>query len=878
MTSTLPFDTHQDLLLHRKYWLEALGGSLPETTFPADGRRVTGDVRASIVFDLSPELCARLLKLTRGRPLSVYLFLLSGMAALLHKYTGQGDLVVGSPACLPVGPGGHAWNLVPLRLRVDAEASFETHLRAVAGTALEAYGHQAMPFDELVRLLAVPRREDRWPLLDVLVFLEGVHDRAYAETITCDLAFGFHIADARIAGRVSFRPALHREATVRRIVSHLSRLLERAAADPQLCVGAIDMATPDEGRLFAESAAVFRSLPQDRLVHELFEEEARRSPDRTAIVAGDGSATYGELNVRANRLAHALRRQGVGPEVLVAVHAGRGVDFLASILGVFKAGGAYLPLDRASPPRRLAQVLAQSRSRLVLLGEGLDLAPVLDALPTDLRPRVLPLLGLAEPSDAATDPPRLNAAASLAYVIYTSGSTGLPKGAMLEQQGMLNHLHTKIWDLGLGPDDVVAQNSAPCFDVSVWQFLSVLLVGGRTEVLSDEVNRDPVALLAETERRRITVLEIVPSQLRAMLDEVEARGNVGRELARLRWLVLNGEVLPPELCRAWLGRFPHAKLINAYGPTECSDDVTHQKILVPPEAGCLRVSIGRSLPNTRLYVLDPAVRPVSVGVAGELFVGGIGVGRGYFGDPARTAESFWPDPFSANPGARLYQTGDRVRYLDDGRLDFLGRVDHQIKLRGNRIEPGEIEVVLRSHPAVRDVVVVVRADATGQDRLVAYLVADPAPSGTELRGFVHERLQEYMVPAAFVTLDALPLLANGKIDRRSLPEPGPQAFAASSVQAVPRTPVEEGLARIWVETLGVEGVGIHDSFFDLGGHSLLAMHLVARVREAFGIDLPLIRLFDNPTVAELAIVVTELQAEQADPEELARLIAEARGE
>jgi amino acid adenylation domain-containing protein len=873
MTSPTPGDAVREQLLHRQFWLETLRGSLPEAAFAADGRRGAGGAPATLHFGVAPALAERMRKVARDRPLSLHLVLVAGVSVLLHKYTGQEELMLGSPACLPAGSPAEAANLVPLRLRLDPAAGFDAHLRAVGEVAAQAFARQALPFDELVRLLGIAPRDDRWPLFDVLVSLDGLHAPASPRT---DLAFAFSPAGGGLAGRVVYRPTLYREATVRRLLAHLMGLLERMLAEPRRSIAEVEVGAAGEGRTFAEAASVFRALP-DRLVHELLEEHARREPSRVAVAAGGLSATYGALNARANRMARALRRAGVGPEDLVALHAPRGLDFLASMLAVFKAGAAYLPLDPSSPPRRLSQVLEQSGSRLCLAGDANGLAPVLELVPAERRPRVLPLDGLVQPSDSGLDLERVSAPGSLAYVIYTSGSTGRPKGAQLEQRGMLNHLHAKVWDLGLGPDDVVAQNSAACFDVSVWQFLCALLVGGRTEVMAEEVNRDAAALLAETERRGVTVLEIVPSQLRAMLEVLAGRPAAAPPLLRLRWLIVNGEVLPPELCRDWLARYPHAAIVNAYGPTECSDDVTHHKIAAAPDDDCLRLPIGRSLPNMRLYVLDGRLRPLPPGLAGQLFVGGVGVGRGYLGDPVRTAVTFRPDPFAAAPGGRLYATGDRARFLDDGSLDFLGRLDHQVKLRGYRVETREIEAVLRSHPGVSEAVVVVRPDASGQDRLLAYVVADPAPAAGALRAHVQERLQEYMVPAAFVALDALPLLDNGKIDRRSLPEPGPEAFATGAALVAPRTPTEEALAGLWAETLGLEEVGIHDSFFDLGGHSLLAMQLVARVRQAFGVELPLVRLFEGPTIAELAAVVTELEAAQLDPEELARLIAGAAG-
>jgi acyl-coenzyme A synthetase/AMP-(fatty) acid ligase/acyl carrier protein len=456
---------------------------------------------------------------------------------------------------------------------------------------------------------------------------------------------------------------------------------------------------------------------------------------------------------------------------------------------------------------------------------------------------------------------------------------------MVAHGGMVNHLYAKVRDLGLGPRDVVAQTAALSFDVSVWQCFAALLVGGRVRIYGDEVAHEPRALLAATGADAVSVLEVVPAVLDGLLaaagaPAAGAAGAPGRpelpELPGLRWLVATGEALPPELCRRWLDRFPGVPLLNAYGPTECSDDVTHHPIATPPAPDAPRVPIGRPIANTRLYVLDARRRPAPVGVPGELYVGGAGVARGYLGRPGLTATAFVPDPFAPAPGGRLYRTGDLVRQRPDGVLEFLGRLDHQVKLRGFRIELGEIEAALTTHPAVRAAAVLVRADLPGGPRLVAYVVpqaapadatdaaagespdtadpaADPAADAAALREHLRARLPEYMVPAHVVVLAALPLTPNGKVDRAALPAPtgAPDGGAA---YVAPRTAAEAVLAGVWTEVLGLppDRVGAHDNFFELGGHSLLATQVVARVRDLFGTELPLRALFEAPTVAGLA--------------------------
>jgi amino acid adenylation domain-containing protein len=523
-------------------------------------------------------------------------------------------------------------------------------------------------------------------------------------------------------------------------------------------------------------------------------------------------------------------------------------------------------------------VLERSGSRLIVAGAGLVEAAReaagegvevldLDALLAGLDDDAAPFM------PAAAAGPR-----SLAYVIYTSGSTGAPKGAMVEHRGMLNHLLAKARGLSLTEADAVAQTAPLCFDISVWQMLSPLAAGGRVEVLPDSEAHDPAALLKAVEGRGVTVLELVPSMLRAVNERLEAEG--AGAPGRLRWLLATGEALPPAVCRAWLratgGRVP---VVNAYGPTECSDDVTHEFVRREEEAEGAQVPVGRPLQNTRLYVVNSTLEPAPVGVAGELLVGGDGVGRGYLGEAKLTAERFIPDPFSGEAGGRLYRTGDLVKYLADGRVEFLGRLDEQVKVRGHRIELGEIESALLRHESVREAVVVVREDAPGDRRLVAYLsgAGEAPPVVSELRSFLKETLPEYMVPAAFVVLDSLPLTANGKVDKKALPAPDASGAELTEGYVAPRNATEETLAGIWSQVLGVERVGAEDNFFELGGHSLLATQLMSRVLLEFGVQVGLRSFFEEPTVAGLALAVVQEQAAQTDEAEMAAILAELDG-
>ncbi|HVU69571.1 MAG TPA: amino acid adenylation domain-containing protein, partial [Ktedonobacteraceae bacterium] len=595
---------------------------------------------------------------------------------------------------------------------------------------------------------------------------------------------------------------------------------------------------------------------------ERFRRQAALTPQAVALVCGTDSLTYRELDRRSNALALRLRARGVGPERLVAVLDQRDLPLAVALLAILKAGGAYLPLDPSQPLSRLRQMIRQSGCAFVLTGEpfAARLHSVLDDVPAGERP-AWEVLNATE--EAAEGPELPWQGERLAYVIYTSGSTGLPKGVMVEHRGMLNHLLAKVAALDLHPSDCVAQNASQCFDISIWQLLAAWLVGARVHLFPDQQAHQPAELLAEVQRGGVTVLELVPSLLRALLDLLE-QGQMALP-TELRWLIATGEALPADLCQRWLALVPQIPLLNAYGPTECSDEVTHLEIT----AGELRgpvAPLGYPLPNTRLYVLDAAQQLVPVGVSGELWIGGVGVGRGYLNDPRRTAEAFRPDPFGP-PGQRLYRTGDLVRARPDGQMEFLGRIDQQIKLRGYRIELGEIEAALRKHPSVRDCVVILRNDGKSEARLLAYVVLDRQnlPKRGEVLDFLSEHLPEYMVPHTFIILDALPLNSRGKIDRKALLPPEESDFTLETLTYVaPRTPLEQTLAAIWAEVLEIGRVGVEDNFFEIGGHSLLIAQILGRVRDQYQLELPFRTIFTSPTIAALAGVIERVQKREAE--------------
>jgi amino acid adenylation domain-containing protein len=867
------------------YWKRQLAGApgaldLPRRRSPpASDDPWQGGTRR---FRVPDALAGELRSLGRQRGTTLFMTLLAGFAALLHRYSGASDLMIGVPVA---GRGrielerliGFFVNTLVLRADLAGRPGAEELLRRVRGATLDAFAHQDLPFERLVAEINPDRDLERSALFQVMFALQNAPlqrielpglelSRLDVETGTTRFELFLEMTEDGVGleGVLHFGSALFDDPFVGRFVEHFQTLLAEMAAAPSRDLASIPLLSEAaRAQLLVEWNDRAGDFPGQRPFQRLFEERAARHPDRVAAVCDGRSLTYAGLDRRANHLAERLIERGVGGESVVALLAERGLDFLTAMLGVFKAGAAYLPLDPHHPASRLRQILRQGRCAWVLAAESLQplAAEAVAGLPDE--PALLGLEALAAGERAAA-PPAFGDAEGLAYVIFTSGSTGVPKGAMVVHRGMINHLLAKVTDLALAERDVVAQTASQAFDISVWQFLAPLAVGGRVEVYRDAVAHDPAVLFDRVEADGVTVLETVPSLMRLMLEEIRRRGDGGPALAALRWLIPTGEALPPELCREWHRAYPRTDLLNAYGPTECSDDVSHHRVAAGDAAQARSISIGRPVLNTRLYVVGPELDPEPLGVTGELCVGGEGVGRGYLFEPAKTAAVFVPDPVSERPGARLYRTGDLAAFRPDGNLEFLGRIDHQVKIRGFRLELGEIESLLSEHPALAGAVVVAGPDPSGAQRLAAYFVTREEVTPADLREFLKSRLPEYAIPTAWKELDELPLTPNGKVDRRALPEAGDGAAGPERPYVAPRNEVEAAVAQIFAELVGVEKVGVFDSFFDLGGHSLLATQATWRLRETFGVELALRALFEAPTVAELAGVIEDRIIEQIE--------------
>lgn len=884
----------QDPVGAEQFWRGQLRGfdtpTLLAPTYTSRGESEGGADVAEQTRSLSPALTNALTDLARKHQLTLNTLIQGAWARLVGQYTGQADVVFGVTVAgrPPELDGvesmvGLFINSLPLRVSVDPGMPILTWMKILMAQNVRMRQYEYAPLVQIQGWSEVPRGR---ALFDSLLVFENVP----VDPLLTKHALPFRtqqegnrthtnypltvviILGAELGLQLSYNRRAFNEETIIRMLRHFHALLEQMAKQPEGLMGDLVMVTDSERAIRQRWNETGATYPEGVSVADLFETQADRTPDATAARCRTDAVTYADLNRRAEHVAQVLVAEGVGPETVVGVLATRSVELLVMILGVFKAGGAYLPLDPHHPESRWHHILTQGRVRLLLTTEEFQrqILGVVEPAATSSDLRVLTLESLARVRIDAPRPSRRTYSTQVAYVIFTSGSTGVPKGAMVTQQGMVNNVWGKIPTLGLTASDVVAQTASHCFDISVWQLLSALLCGGRVEILTEDIVRDPPRLLAELVRTGVTVAELVPSLLREVLavEPVVA-------LPALRWLLPTGEAITPELCRTWFTRYPAVPLLNAYGPAECADDVAYYKMAVAPSIEDLVVPIGQPAANLQLYILNPDLQLVPIGVMGEICIGGVGVGRGYLEDPVRTAVAFVPHPYAPTAGERLYRTGDLGRYRADGTLEFLGRRDQQVKVRGFRIELGEIEAALAAVPGIKDQVVVVRAARAGQPQLVAYVVWETEAPASDLRAALRATLPEYMVPGVIVPLAALPLTPNGKIDRNALPAPEGGGHRMEQYEP-PQTPTEEVLGSIWAEVLGVPRVGRHDNFFELGGHSLLAVQLISRVRKHFRTELALRDLFEASTVAELADRIEDSlsrQLEALSDSEAQRLLA-----
>jgi len=853
------------------YWREQLEGAPAMLELPTDRPRpavqrfVGGEER----LGLAAGLAAGLRELSRRAGATLFMVLVAAFEALLHRYTGQEDVVIGlfianRNRSEIEGLIGFFVNTLVMRTGISGGETCVGLLERVREVTLGAYGHQDLPFEKLVEELRPERNLSHNPLFQVVFVLQNapveelrlsgltlrplVIERG---TARFDLTLNVWEAGAELGGALEYNSDLYDAATVRRMIGHYAVLLAGIVADPAGRVAGLPLLTEGERhellRRWNETQVAYEG---EACLHELFAAQAARVPDAVAVADGMQAVTYGALEGRANRLGHHLRELGVGMETLVGVYSERTVEMVVGLLGILKAGGAYLPLDPTYPAERLAFMLGDAGAGVLLTQERY--AAELAAIGSQRMCLVcLDGEGGALAGWPATTPQRVVGRDNLAYVIYTSGSTGRPKGVQVLHGAVVNFLEAMRQRVGLDGHDVLLSVTTLSFDISVLELFLPLAVGGRVELAGRALAMDGLALPARLAACGATVMQATPATWRLLLGA----GWMGER--RLR-VLCGGEALPRGLADELQGH--GASVWNLYGPTE----TTVWSAVWEVEVGGT-VRIGRPIGNTQLYVLDGQGQPMPVGVAGELYIGGAGLARGYLGRPGLTAERFVPDPFGGRAGGRLYDTGDLVRYRPDGNLEFLGRIDHQVKVRGFRIELGEIEAALESYLATDKAVVVAREDEPGDRRLVAYVVAKDGaalPVG-ELRAHVRQSLPEYMVPAWFMVLERLPLTPSGKVDRRALPVPEGSRPALEAAFVAPRTLTEETLAGIWAEVLRLDAVGIHDDFFELGGDSIISIRVIAKANQA-GLALTPMQLFQHRTVAELAAAADETLASEAE--------------
>jgi len=861
--------TSQMLAPQLSYWKQQLAGAPPLLELPTDYPRPTvlSSRGAKEFFELGVELTQQLKGLSQEEGVTLFMTLFAAFSTLLYRYSGQEDIVVGTPIANRnrreiEGLMGFFVNTLVLRSGFEGNPSFVELLHRVRQTSLDAYNNQDLPFEQLVEALQPERSLSHSPIFQVMFALQNAPMEPLdlpgmsfnwlqmeSAKAKFDLTLSMEETEAGLIGYWEYNCDLFSAATIGRAIGHFQTLLSAIVANPGARVGELPLLTAAERhQLLVEWNDTFAEYPQTQCIHQLFEEQVERSPDAVAVVFEGEQLTYRELNAKANKLAHYLQSLGVSPEVLVGICVERSLSMIVGLLGILKAGGAYVPFDSNSPPERLAFMLADAGILIILTQEKLksaipSLPDVTICLDTDWHQ-----IARQTATNLAT-PVTSN---SLAYVIYTSGSTGKPKGVLIQHHNVTRlFAATESW-FSFNSKDVWTLFHSYAFDFSVWEIWGALLYGGCLVVVPYWISRSPEKFYQLLCQHQVTVLNQTPSAFRQLIRVEELREP--EKVLHLRYVIFGGEALEIEGLESWFARHGDRspKLINMYGITETTVHVTYRQLTIS-DLNRNGSPIGSQIRDLQIYILDKHLQPVPIAVAGELHVGGAGLARGYLNRPELTAQKFIDNPFSYSPGSRLYKTGDKARYLRDGNIEFIGRIDNQVKIRGFRIELGEISATLTQHPDLLEAVAHVREDSPGEKRIVAYIVTKEEVASASLRSFLKTKLPDYMVPSAFVFLDAMPLTANGKVDRRALPKPDADREVGATA---PRTTTELQLVQIWSEVLNIPTVGVRDNFFDLGGHSLLAVRLMARIEQQLGTPLPLATLFSEPTIENQASLLS----------------------
>jgi amino acid adenylation domain-containing protein len=840
-----------------RYWLAQFVDAVPVVDFPTDRPRpaLRTFAAARVDFELDGELRDLLKQLGTKLGCSFATTLLGGLEIWLYRLTQQTDLVVGVPASGQVASGqdrlvGHCANLLPLRTQIDPQQSFTGYLQRRRSTILDAYDHQDLTFGSLISKLALPRDPSRIPLAPIMFNLEratsdlglfsglefesGLNPRDFE---TFELFINAVDQTDKMVLECQYNTNLFDRQTIGRRLAEFVTLLRGIVADPAQSIATLPLLSdPARQQLLGDWNQTQRDYP-DLCLHQLVETQVKLTPDAVAVVFGDEQLTYAELDLQANQLANYLIDRGVRPATFVGICVERSLAMVVGLLGILKTGAAYVPIDPHYPLDRIEYMLENARIDLLLTQQSL-----ISQVPSQVQQLVYLDTDWAQISQAAAVATVVAVTAEdLAYLIYTSGSTGKPKGVEVLHRGVVNFLTSMQQQPGIAAADVLLSVTTLSFDIAVLEIFLPLTVGARVVLLSRKDAMDGQKLASTIADLGVTMMQATPATWRLLLD-AEWVGNSHLTI------LCGGEPISSDLAGKLLDK--SAAVWNMYGPTETTIWSTIQQITTKE-----RISIGRPIANTEIYILDSHLQPVPIGIAGELYIGGAGLARGYWQQSSLTNTKFISHPFDRTPDARIYHTGDLARYLPTGEIECLGRIDFQVKLRGYRIELGEIETMLGEHPGVNRSIVIIREDIPEDRRLVAYIVPDRSttiPTPSEFRQFLQQKLPDYLLPSAIVTLETLPLTPNGKIDRKALPIPDAATSQFQTSFVAPTTPTEITLAQIWTQVLRIDRIGIDDNFFELGGHSLLATQVISRARQTFEIEIPLQALFEQPTIAGLA--------------------------
>ncbi|MBD2515131.1 amino acid adenylation domain-containing protein [Nostoc sp. FACHB-973] len=872
-----------DTFSEKIYWINKLSGELPETNLMLDYVRplFSSGKKKSLSFDLSNDLSQAIIKLAKGSYFSIYLILVSALKILLPKYTRNNDVILGIPVYEKIATDDVNSKVIPLRTQVAPELSFKDFVLRIKDATITAYSHHNYDFNQLINLLEIPIIPNRCPIFDIVVLLENIHQKTKLNQLNNDITISFTVNCENISVDIEYSEYLFQYENIKLMSRYYVNVLESCLKNVNVQISDIVFFKKSEQEnLLRNYNNNTKDYPLEQTINELFEKQASETPNNIAVVHEQTKLTYQELNHRANQLAALLRKLGIGKGEFIGIFKDRDINFLIAILAIYKAGGAYVPIDSTYPANRIKYMLSNSEVRFLFTDSSLlnilsDLVEdcsqlssiiCLDSLINDQtvlgdRPGLkiynkldfehLPNDNLKSINDA-TDP---------AYMLYTSGSTGLPKGAIVRHDGAINHIYAQFDELQLTEEFCFLQSAPSSTDISVWQFLAPLLIGGKTVIVDVETVAIPDKLLKVLQSEKITVVELVPALFGGLLEYTFHLQTQERELPHLKWMMVVGEPVSVSWVNKWLQIYPEIKIVNAYGPTEAADDITQFIVNQPFGENQRTVPIGKPLANLNLYILDEQMQLLPIGAPGEICVSGIGVGAGYWKNQEKTNLSFVPNPFPhmrkklpPNRQDLIYKTGDLGRWLADGNIEFLGRIDHQVKIRGFRVELGEIETFLNQHPNVRENVVIVQEDEPGNLLIVAYVVTkiEPVPSISELRNFLKEKLPDHMLPSAFVMLENLPLAPSGKVDRKALPKPDNLRPVLETAYVLPRNEMEHTIADIWQKILKVEKIGIQDNFFDLGGHSLNVLQVYSKLREIFKPDLAITDLFKYPTITSIS--------------------------